>query len=187
MQAVFLDRDGVINEEFGYLHDPKDLLLIPGAASAIHILNERKIPVIVVSNQSGVARGYFPESHAAEFNEALSRELKKDGAHIDKFYDCPHHPTAGRGTYKMTCDCRKPKPGLLLRAAKDFNLNIKDCVLIGDKASDIGAGVAAECRTVLVKTGYGEKEWSLWNKDFKPSHVAADLSDAVEWLLDSTV
>ena len=182
--AVFLDRDGVINEDFGYLHDHKDLRLIPGSASAIHRFNELSIPVIVVSNQAGVARGYFSESHIGIFHDALSQELKKDNSHIDRFYYCPHHPSEGKGKYALVCDCRKPMPGLLLQAGKDMNLDLEKCVLIGDKASDIGAGVAAGCQTILVMTGYGANEWETWHESFKPSHVAQNLLDASTWLLN---
>lgn len=182
ISAVFLDRDGVINEELGYLHDPEDIHLIAGSASAIHRINELSIPVIVVSNQSGVARGYFLESHVGKFNDALSQELKKENARIDKFYYCPHHPE-GRGSYMKNCDCRKPRHGLLLQASLDFNVDLKRCVVIGDKASDIGAGVSAGCQTVLVMTGHGEKELASWNQPFQPGHVTKDLQGAVEWLL----
>ncbi len=187
VEAVFLDRDGVINEEVEYLHDPKDLRLIPGAARAIRMLNELKIPVIVVTNQAGVARGYYPESQVAVLHEALSQELEKEGAHIDRFYYCPHHRAAGKGKYAVDCDCRKPKPGLLAKAAKDLGLNLSRCVVIGDKASDLGAGVSAGCRTILVMSGYGKEQWTAWDQPFQPHHVALDLRKAVEWLLqDST-
>jgi D-glycero-D-manno-heptose 1,7-bisphosphate phosphatase len=182
MKAVFLDRDGVINEEEEYLSDPSKLRLVPGVADATRRLNERAVPVIVVSNQSGVARGYYPESQIAILHHALEEMLATEGARIDRFYYCPHHPE-GQGKYRIDCDCRKPKPGLLIRAARDMGLNLKKCAVIGDKASDMGAGVSAGCKTILVMTGQGRKEWSSWNEEFQPSHVAADLSDAVEWLL----
>ncbi|MDO8552927.1 MAG: HAD family hydrolase [bacterium] len=180
--AVFLDRDGVINEEVEYLSDSSKLRLVPGSARAIRLLNERAIPVIVVTNQSGVARGYYPESRIAHLHHALDESLKDEGAHIDRFYYCPHHPE-GLGKYRIDCECRKPKPGLLHEAAKDFSLNLKNCIIIGDKASDIGAGIAAGCRTILVMTGYGKKELASWNQPFQPGHVAEDLQGSVEWLL----
>lgn len=182
-EAVFLDRDGVINEEVEYASDPKDLHIIHGAPQAIRRLNEKKIPVIVVTNQAGVARGYFSEAHVKVFHDALSEELKKEGAHIDRFYYCPHHPTAGRGKYKIVCDCRKPMPGLLHQAAKDLSLNLKNCVMVGDKASDLAAGFTAGCKTILTLTGYGSKEISTWKESFQPSFVAPDLPGAVKWLL----
>lgn len=182
-QAVFLDRDGVINEETHYLSDPQQLRLIPSAARAIRLLNRRAIPIIVITNQAGVARGYYPESQVAVLHHALAARLAEEGAHIDRFYYCPHHPTEGRPPYRIDCDCRKPKPGLLLQAAADFGLDCAQCYLIGDKASDLAAGRRAHCRTVLVKTGYGAQTWEAWTEAFQPDHVAVDLLAAVEWLL----
>ena len=180
--VVFLDRDGVVNEEVDYLSDPKDLQLIKGVPAAIRRLNEQKIPVIVITNQAGVARGYYAESQVEVLHEALVKELARNGAHIDRFYYCPHHPD-GRGEYKKACDCRKPAPGLLRLAAHEMKLDLSHCVMIGDKASDIGAGVAVGARTILVMTGYGAKEWSSWRESFQPTHVAPDLGRAVDWLL----
>ena len=182
IEAVFLDRDGVINEEVENLDHPKHLRLISGVPEAIRSLNERSIPVSVASNQAGVAKGARTEKQVEVVNKAISAELKKKGAHIDRFYYCPHHPD-GKGEYRKVCDCRKPMPGMLHSAASDLKLDLAKCVLIGDKASDIGAGVAAGCRTVLVATGYGEKEWKSWNQPFKPDTVVPDLRRAVEWLL----
>lgn len=186
INAVFLDRDGVINEEVEYLSDPKHLRLIPGAEDAIRRLNELKILVVVITNQAGVARGLYKESQITALHEAMSEMLGKNGAHIDRFYYCPHHPTAGKGKYKIVCDCRKPMPGLLRQAAKDMSLNLKDCVMVGDKASDMAAGFAAGCKTVLTLTGYGSKEISAWKESFQPSFVASDLQGAVEWLLSGS-
>ena len=181
LDAVFLDRDGVINEEVNYLIHPKDLRLIPGAARAVRSFNERSIPVIVVTNQAGVARGYYKESQITPLHEELSRLLGKEGAHVDRYYYCPHHPD-GKGEYKKICDCRKPMPGLLLQAAKEMGLDLTRCAIVGDKASDIGAGHAVGAKSVLVMTGYGEKEWKTWKEDFKPTHVAKDLLTASAWL-----
>ena len=182
LEAVFADRDGVINEEVEFLSDPADLRLIPNAAKAIRALNEKKIPVIVVTNQSGIARGYYSESEVDVLHEALSNELLKNGAHIDRFYYCPHHKD-GKGKYAIDCNCRKPLPGMLQKVAKDFNLDLSKCAMVGDKASDIGAGNAVGCQTVLVMTGYGKKNWSSWKETFRPSFIAQDLSEAVSWLL----
>lgn len=180
--AVFLDRDGVINEEVGYLHDPNDLRLIPGSADAIRALNERAIPVIVVTNQAGVARGHYSEREVGALHDALQKMLGEYGAHIDRFYYCPHHPDV-EGKYRKVCDCRKPMPGMLHLAAKEMHVDLRHCVIIGDKASDIGAGVAAGCRTILVLSGHGEEHLASWNETFKPGSVARDLSDAVKRIL----
>ena len=183
ISAVFLDRDGVINEEVGHISDPRHLRYIPHVARAIRKLNERAIPVVVVSNQSGVARGYHTDEQVEIIHEAISAELKKEGARIDRFYYCPHHPTEGKGAYLVACDCRKPRPGLLLQAAKELHLDLSRSVMIGDKKSDIEAGHAADTRTILVRTGDGAREHAAWNESFNPTHVARDLREAVEWLL----
>lgn len=181
--AVFLDRDGVINEEVGHISDPRHLRYIPHVARAIRKLNERAIPVVVVSNQSGVARGYHTDEQVEIIHEAISAELKKEGARIDRFYYCPHHPTEGKGAYLVECDCRKPRPGLLLQAAKELHLDLPRCVMIGDKKSDIEAGHAVGTRTILVLTGDGTTTHASWRESFKPTHVAHDLHEAVEWFL----
>jgi D-glycero-D-manno-heptose 1,7-bisphosphate phosphatase len=182
--GVFLDRDGVINEEVGYLSNLEALKLIPGAARAIRHLNRLHIPVIVVTNQAGVARGYFSEQRVHEIHEALSRLLAAEDAHIDRYYYCPHHPTEGLGPYRLDCGCRKPKPGMLLKAAEEFGLNLKRCYIVGDKALDIETGWRAGTRTILVLTGYGEETWRNWSFIFKPDRVARNLQEAVEWILE---
>ena len=174
--AVFLDRDGVINIEVEYLRHPSQLQLLPGAAQAIAQLNAWHIPVIVVTNQAGIARGYFDEAQLVEIHRALDQLLDLSQAHIDAYYFCPHHPSAGFGEYKTDCSCRKPKPGLLIAAATHFNLDLAKCILVGDKATDIQAGQAAGCQTVLVQTGYGLTQLL----HARPDRVCADLLDAVE-------
>ena len=182
IEAVFLDRDGVINEEAENINHPRHLRIIAGTPEAIRAFNQRSIPVVVVSNQAGIARGARTEKDVAVVHDALSHELQKEEAHIDRFYYCPHHPD-GKGEYKKVCDCRKPMPGLLLKAAKEMDLDLSHCAMVGDKSSDIGAGRAAGATTVLVTTGHGAKEWATWREPFKPDHVAPDLLGASEWLL----
>ena len=183
--AVFLDRDGVINEEVNYLNSPELLKLLPGAAPAIRQLNERRIPVVVISNQAGVARGYFSEEDVLQIHAELSNLLSGAGAHVDRFYYCPHHPTEGKGPYRMDCECRKPKPGLLLRARSDMDLDLAQSYLIGDNVTDVEAGMRAGVTSILVLTGYGESLWRSWPAPFRPHHVAHDLGEAVSWILDS--
>src|SRR4051794_9602805 len=122
--AVFLDRDGVLIEEAHYLADPARVRPIPGAAEGIHRLNRLGIPVVVVTNQAGVARGLFPEERVREVHDRLAGLLARAGAHVDRFYYCPHHPTAGVGPYRVECACRKPRPGMLLRAAAELGLDL---------------------------------------------------------------
>ncbi len=180
-QCVFLDRDGTINEDWGYTHESQELHLIEGAAEAIRTLNEHSIPVSVITNQSGVARGLFSESQVGVFHEALNNRLLQYGAHIDHFYYCPHHPDFKKDG--ENCDCRKPLPGMLHRAAQEQNLDLTKCVVVGDTARDIGAAHAAGSSSVLVLTGKGSEERSTWKEDFQPTHVTPNLPEAVAWIL----
>ena len=155
--AVFLDRDGTLIEEVNYLAHPEQVRLIPGAADAVRALNAAGVLVVVVTNQAGVARGYFPEARVAAVHAHLSALLAEHGARVDAYYHCPHHPTAGLGRYRVDCDCRKPKPGLLLAAARELDIDLSRAWMIGDKPCDAGAGRAAGCRTLLVRTGHGRE------------------------------
>jgi D-glycero-D-manno-heptose 1,7-bisphosphate phosphatase len=183
--AVFLDRDGVIIDEVNYLSGPEQVRLIPGAAEAIARLNQRGIPVVVVTNQSGVARGLFPEEGVAAVHEYLSGLLAAAGAHVSRYYYCPHHPTAGRGAYGIDCLCRKPRPGMLLRAAAEMGLDLGRSFLVGDKRSDLEAGARAGARTILVRTGYGQflAEATLDCERLRLAAVTADLAEAVQQCL----
>lgn len=182
-EAVFLDRDGTIVEDVGYGETFDDTRFLPGAPEAIRSLNERSILVIVISNQAGVARGYFPESNILRMHDAIDRALKEQGAHIDAWYYCPHLPEGSVERYAIDCDCRKPKPGMLKKAAEDLHLDLSKCAMIGDKSSDIEAGAAVGVHTVLVMTGKGTHEWSSWNVKAQPSFVAPDIKAAVDRLL----
>jgi D-glycero-D-manno-heptose 1,7-bisphosphate phosphatase len=183
--AVFIDRDGTLTEEVGYVNHPKRLRLLSRSAEAIRRLNAAEVPAVVVTNQAGIARGYF----SLEVLEAVHRELRAQleaaGAHLDGVYVCPHHPSVGDPPYRAVCDCRKPKPGLLLRAAADLSLDLSASVLVTDRASDLEAASRVGARSVLVLTGYGLGEWEYRRATFPvaPDHVAADLLDAVEWAL----
>src|SRR5439155_937923 len=135
------------------------LRLLPRSAEAIRRLNGAGVAAVVVTNQAGLARGYFSEEILAAVNAALVSQLKDDGAHLDGVYVCTHHPTEGAPPYRMACDCRKPKPGLLLRAAAELGLDLARATLVGDKGSDLEAARAVGARAVLVLTGYGLGEW----------------------------
>jgi D-glycero-D-manno-heptose 1,7-bisphosphate phosphatase len=175
--AVFLDRDGTINEEVEYLDDPDELRLIPGAAEAIHFLNQAGVPAIVVTNQAGVGRGYFSEARVEAIHQQLAKQLAAHDARLDAIYYCPHHPDEG-------CDCRKPKPGMLKGAAREHGLDLSRSFAVGDKVSDLEAGRRAGCRTVLVLTGYGtEAQEAFKHSDFQPDFTARDLLEAVRWVL----
>ena len=153
--AVFLDRDGTINEEVGYLDCLEKLRLLPGAAEAIRLINESGMKAVVVTNQSGVARGIFDEAFVDEVHARLRKMLGDQGAFLDGVYFCPHHPTEGRGRYLRSCDCRKPAPGLLLRAAEELSLDPERSTMIGDTLKDIEAAARIGMRGILVRTGYG--------------------------------
>ena len=181
-RAVFLDRDGVITyDPPHYAHKLSQLKLISRSADAIRLLNENGFVVIVVSNQAGIAYGYYQEEDALLFNQAMKEKLEKDGAYIDSIYYCPHHPEAKIERYRIDCNCRKPKPGMLKRAEKELDVDLKHSFLVGDKLSDIEAGKRAGCKTIMVRTGHGVDE--LKNKEIKYNYVANDLYGAVEHIL----
>ena len=184
--AVFLDRDGTINEQMGYINHISRFVLLPCVGRAIHKLNEQKIPVVVVSNQSGLARGYFPASLLDEVNQKMEQQLAADGAHIDGLYICPHHPEAKEEKYRITCNCRKPKIGLLKQAAADLNLNLKKSFMVGDRWSDLKCGVAAGATSILVLTGYGrgDQQYIGPQQEIQPAKVAENLNLAVDWILE---
>lgn len=183
--AVFMDRDGCLIEEMGYLNHPSRVRLLPRTPAAVAQLNQAGVPAVMATNQAGIARDYFSEETLHAINAEVERQLGDHGAHLDALYVCVHHPTAGHPPYRAACDCRKPKPGLLIRAAADMNLDLTRSVMIGDKPSDIAAGQAAGAAGVLVLTGYGRGEWEYRRHEWaiKPDHVAEDLFDAVEWAL----
>jgi D-glycero-D-manno-heptose 1,7-bisphosphate phosphatase len=176
--AVFLDRDGTILDELGYLNHASRFRMLPGVAAAIARLNEARYPVIVVSNQSGVGRGYFPENVVTQVNGLMERALAKEGAKLTAIYYCPHASAE-------ECDCRKPKPGMAKRAAKDYRIDLTRSYFVGDRRSDIELGHDVGGKSILVRTGYGEGEfaWHVANWTRKPDFVADDLTEAVAWIL----
>ena len=181
-KAVFIDRDGVITEDPPhYAHKKEQLSLIPQSAEAIRLLNENGYKVIIVSNQSGIARGYYPEEDTKRFNKELEKELEKNNASIDAIYYCPHHPTAKLKNYRIKCDCRKPKPGMILKASEEHNIDITKSFMIGDRKGDIVAGKNAGCKTIHVLTGVGKRELS--NKGFDADYRSGNLYDAVNKII----
>lgn len=187
--AVFIDRDGTLTEEVGYVNHPRRIRLLPRSAEAIRRLNAAGIPAVVVSNQAGLARGYFSAEILQAVNEEMIRQLKDAGARLDGVYVCVHHPTEGVPPYRADCDCRKPKPGMLTRAARELGLDLTACTMVGDKASDLESGRVVGTRGVLVLTGYGQGDWEYRRDSFRftPDHVADDLLDAVDWVLTRRV
>lgn len=175
-RAIFLDRDGTINVEKDYLIAPADLVLLPGVGAALRRGHAAGYLLIVVTNQSGVARGYFTTTAVEALHDHLQRELLPYGVQIDAFYFCPHHPEHGAGP----CDCRKGEPGMLVQAAREHHIDLAASWMIGDKRSDVEAGNKAGCRSILVHTGYGEQE----GEGLPPATLVADsLAAAVELIL----
>jgi len=172
--AVFLDRDGTINQDTGYIDSPERLFIIDGAASAIKRLNSKGFRVVVITNQSGVGRGYFTKEAADSVNKKLEEILKREGAHLDGIYYCPHHPDDN-------CECRKPRIGLLEKAKNDLAIDFKKSYVIGDKGSDIEIAQSIGGKGILVLIGSGKDEKQ--KLDHEPSYIATDLKDAVEWII----
>jgi D-glycero-D-manno-heptose 1,7-bisphosphate phosphatase len=183
--AVFLDRDGTVNEQMGYINHISRFHLLPEAAAAIKLLNDKSIPVVVVSNQSGVARGYFPRELVDEVHGKMKRLLAAQGAFVDGIYICPHHPEAKMEKYRQQCNCRKPKTGMLEQAAAEMNLDLKKSFLIGDRWSDLQCAVNAGSTPVLVLTGYGRGDYQYIGpkQGVQPAFVGDNLMQAVEWVL----
>jgi len=171
-KAVFLDRDGVINEEVDHLNNAANLRILPGVAPAIRALNEKNYRVIVISNQSAVAKGMATEGVVQEINAKIKASLAHDGAHIDAIYYCPHHPEGSVKEYAIVCDCRKPGVGMIQQAAKEHDIDLRGSFLIGDKTSDILAGKRTGLTTILVRTGYAGKDGA---HKVIPDLVADDL------------
>ncbi len=183
--AVFLDRDGTINEQMGYINHTCRFHLLPGAAEAIKRLNDAGIPVVVISNQSGLARGYFPEELLLAVHEKMNRLLAEHGAHVDGIYYCPHHPEAKKKEFREVCSCRKPKPGLILQAAEEMNLAPEQSFVVGDRWSDIKTAANCGARSILVRTGYGrgDEQYIGPHQEIQPDYKAEDLLEAVQWIL----
>lgn len=174
-RAVLLDRDGTLNAEVGYVTHPDQLILIDGAAQAVADLCHAGWLVIVFTNQAGIGKGLYSEADLAAVHAKLTREIQSAGGHLSGIYYCPHAPDSG-------CDCRKPLPGLLRRAAQDYGLDLTQCVVVGDSHRDIEAGQAVGCRTVLVLTGHTTAEMAA-ELSSQPDAVFPDLTAAAALFL----
>jgi D-glycero-D-manno-heptose 1,7-bisphosphate phosphatase len=186
--AVFLDRDGTINEEVGYLDSLDKLKIIPAAYEAIKLINFSGMKTVVISNQAGVARGFFTEEFVNIVNNTLLADLQKKGAIIDKFYFCPHHPADGKGIYLQNCNCRKPAPGMLLQAAQELNIDLTNSYFVGDRFIDMETAKKVGATGILVRTGYGadllqDDGPDKATPESKPDFIAADILEAVQWIL----
>ena len=181
-KAVFLDRDGTIIEDSGYVSSPDQIKFIPGAIAAVKQLNEAGYQVVIISNQAGIARGLLSEDMLQTIDKIIHRQILNGGGHIDASYYCPHHPEHGVYPYKQDCDCRKPHPGLIKKAVRDHNIELSGSFMVGDKSSDIETGKRAGVKTVFVRTGHGREEEKTLK--IKPDHVSDNLPEAVRWLLN---
>jgi len=184
--AVFLDRDGTLNVDSGYPSSLAEIELLPGAIEAVKLLNAHNLPVIVITNQSGVARGMFSEEDVQAIHVGMKQMFANAGAVITDFYYCPYHPTKGRGKYLLDSDCRKPKSGMFLDAAKDYELKLESCYMVGDKLSDVEAGLRLNMPGILVTTGEGKKQALKALNDPEqpqPTIVVADVLAAAAYIV----
>src|SRR5437773_4835676 len=176
-KAIFMDRDGTVSEEIGYMYDTGLYKPFPWTGPAIRKINESGMKAVLITNQSGIARGYFPESLVHEVHDLLRAELARHNAKLDAVYFCPHHPETG-------CDCRKPRPGLLLRAQQELGIDLAHSYMIGDRYLDVDAAHAAGARSVLVMTGNGRAEYAKYKHvALQPHLIAENLLDAVELII----
>lgn len=185
--AVFIDRDGTISEEVGYINHPSRFRVFPYSAPAIKLLNESGWLVFVVTNQAGVARGYFSEEMIKNVHERLEQDLESNGARLDAIYYCAHHPTVGEPPYLLDCDCRKPRPGLIRQADKEFGVDLKQSWMVGDRYSDVELAHNAGVNSAMVMSGYGRGEWEHQRVGWKyqPDLVVENLLAAVETIISN--
>ncbi len=184
-RAIIMDRDGTVCDEVGYVNHVDRVRLLPRSAEAIRAANEAGFQTVVVTNQAGVARGYFAESLVDDVHERVRELLASEGARLDGIYYCPHHPEVGAPAYRKSCRCRKPAPGMLERARDEMGIDLPASYMVGDSVKDLEAGHRAGTTNVLVLTGYGRGELTHQSQAWpvEPDHVADDLLAAVDWIL----
>ena len=182
-RAVFIDRDGTLIEEVGYLDRVERVALYPWSIDAIRALNRTGLRVVLVTNQSGVARGFFTEAVVDEVHRRIAALLDAGGARIDAYYYCPHHPDGKIERYAQHCDCRKPSRGLVDRAARELGIDPVRSFVVGDRWLDVQLARAVGAQGVLVRTGYGVTEESMPPKGVEADAVVNNLIEAVSWIL----
>jgi D-glycero-D-manno-heptose 1,7-bisphosphate phosphatase len=184
--ALFMDRDGTISEEVGYVNHPSRFRLFPYTADAIKLLKDNGWLAIVVTNQAGVARGYFAEDVIVQIHDQVRKDLENASAKLDAIYYCAHHPSVGEPPYRLDCDCRKPKTGLIDRAAADFDIDLERSWMVGDRYGDIELARNARLHSAFVLSGYGRGEWGFQRSSWKlePEVVAEDLLEAVKTIIE---
>jgi D-glycero-D-manno-heptose 1,7-bisphosphate phosphatase len=179
-RAVFLDRDGTLLEEGNYVSDLRQIVFFPYSIDAVRLLNQAGFAVVVITNQSGIARGIVRESFVAEAHRFIDEKLAAAGARIDGYYYCPHHPDGSLSQFRQDCECRKPKPGQLRQAAADLDLDLNGSFVVGDRWSDVDVATAAGARGILVRTGYGREA----ERESRPDALVVDnLMAAVAWIV----
>jgi D-glycero-D-manno-heptose 1,7-bisphosphate phosphatase len=184
-RAVFIDRDGTLNEDIGYVSAPDELVIYPWAAEAVRLINESGLLTVVITNQSGIARGMYNEATLGSIHSRMIEELASKGARIDAVYYCPHHPEVGDARYRTACECRKPRTGMLDRAAREHDVDLAQSFVIGDKASDMKLAESAGARAALVLTGYGRETFAHPDRwPCAPEIVAENLLEAVKRILE---
>lgn len=181
--AVFLDRDGTLLEEAGYLDRLERLVMFPYSVDAVRLLNRAGFAVVIITNQSGVGRGLYGEEFVRESHAVMTERFAAAGARVDGYYYCPHHPDATVDRYRLDCDCRKPSPGMLRKAAEDLGLDLPRSFAVGDKWTDVQVGIAAGGRGVLVRTGYGRSSELSKPEGVEPAVVTDNVMSAVAWIL----
>ena len=184
--AVFIDRDGTINEQMGYINHISRFILLPGTAEGIRLLNRHQYQTIIVSNQSGVARGYFPIELVDRIHNHMRDLLAKEDAHIDGIFFCPHYPKGIVPEYSIVCNCRKPATGLIQKACESIDVDMENSYVISDRCMDMELAHRSKLKGILVTTGYGlgDIEYVLPHSPFKPLHIAEDLLHAVRWIIE---
>lgn len=183
--AVFLDRDGTLIEEVGYLDRVDRVRLFPWSVTAIRALNDANIPIVLITNQSGVARGFFSEAVVDEVHHHIGKLLAAGGAHLDAYYYCPHHRDGKIARYAVACDCRKPGRGLVDRAARDLNVDAVRSFTVGDRWLDVALARNIGGRGILVRTGYGADEERRPADGLAADAVVNNLVEAASWILDT--
>ena len=186
--AVFIDRDGTVNEQMGYINHIRRFVLLPGSTEAIRLLNHHGFLAVIVSNQSGVARGYFPIDLVHEVHDYMEVLLEKEGARVDGIFFCPHYPEGKVPEYSKPCECRKPRTGLIEMACRQLPVDMGHSYVIGDRYSDMELARKSGLKGILVKTGYGlgDLTYVFPALPFQPLHVAENLLDAVRWIISGS-
>lgn len=180
-RAVFIDRDGTLIKDIPYNSNPSLITLEYYAAEMLQILKQRNFLNIIISNQSGIAKGFFTADDVNKMHEEIQQKLLADNVQLDAFYFCPHFSEGAIKEFAIDCECRKPKPGLLYKASQDLNIDLKSSWMIGDILNDVEAGNAAGCKTILIENG-NETEWII-NPERKPTYIAKDLEQTTKFIL----